>query len=51
VHLDGVTGAEVGDIRLERGCVDVVEEMHGISLSASAIRSGAVLGDFYENVP
>src|SRR5688572_15764493 len=35
VHLDGVTGAEVGDVRPERSGVDVVEDVHGNSLSAT----------------
>ena len=36
VHLDGVTGTEVGDVATERGLVDEVELAHDCTLSAGA---------------
>ena len=36
VHLDGVAGTEVGDVRAEVGGVNRVEDVHSRSLSAAA---------------
>jgi hypothetical protein len=36
VHLNGVAGAELGDVGPQRGGVNVVEDVHGHSLSATA---------------
>jgi hypothetical protein len=36
VHLDGVAGAEVGDVRPQARGVDMVEDVHDGSLSAPA---------------
>src|SRR5690606_9337356 len=41
VHLDGVAGAELGDVGTQRGGVDVVEDVHGSFALCARHRSNA----------